>query len=255
MYNRNPGGSNQHRHVGKFFCKSTCSSISPQPKLITQCLLRGTLKLPPTTTYWQQQNCTTVRGHPSISLLPPSSPTLPLFICTSPIPLYHLQGPHSKANNFCTHNPMTFQKSTHWMSSTSHIPCKGTSVRFLTSSLLSYSPPVYMYSLSSPLYHLQGLHRQLTTSIPTARRLLFRRPDDFYPDGPTTSIPTAQLILSRRPDTYSWRLLSRRPDKFYPDGPTTSIPMARWLPRRRPTGSWRLLSPLTTQTWMAPHES
>jgi hypothetical protein len=35
---------------------------------------------------------------------------------------------------------------------------KGTSVHFLTYSLFSYSPPVYMYSLSSPLYHLQGLH-------------------------------------------------------------------------------------------------
>jgi hypothetical protein len=41
-----------------------------------------------------------VRGHLSVSLLPPSSPTLPLFICTSPIPLYHPQGPHSKADNF-----------------------------------------------------------------------------------------------------------------------------------------------------------
>jgi hypothetical protein len=63
-----------------------------------------------------------VRGHPSVSLLPLSSPTSPLFICTPPTPLYHLQGPHSKANNSRTHNLMTFQKSTHWMSSTSCIP-------------------------------------------------------------------------------------------------------------------------------------
>jgi hypothetical protein len=34
--------------------------------------------------------------------------------------------------------------------------CKGTSVRFLTSPIFSHSPPVYMYSLSSPLYHFQG---------------------------------------------------------------------------------------------------
>jgi hypothetical protein len=47
--------------------------------------------------------------------------------------------------------------------------CKGTSIRFLTSSFLSYSPPVYMYFLSSPLYHLQGLHLQPMTSILTAR--------------------------------------------------------------------------------------
>jgi hypothetical protein len=33
--------------------------------------------------------------------------------------------------------------------------CKGTSVRFLTSPILSHSPPVHMYSLSSPLYHFQ----------------------------------------------------------------------------------------------------
>jgi hypothetical protein len=36
--------------------------------------------------------------------------------------------------------------------------CKGTSVHFLTSPILSYSPPVHMYSTSSPLYYLQGLH-------------------------------------------------------------------------------------------------
>jgi hypothetical protein len=34
--------------------------------------------------------------------------------------------------------------------------CKGTSVRFLTSPIFSHSPPVHMYSLSSPLYHFQG---------------------------------------------------------------------------------------------------
>jgi hypothetical protein len=63
-----------------------------------------------------------VREHLSVSLLPLSSPTLPLFICTSPIPLYHLQGPHSKANDFRIQSPMTFQKSTHQMSSTSRVP-------------------------------------------------------------------------------------------------------------------------------------
>jgi hypothetical protein len=63
----------------------------------------------------------TVRGHPFISLLPLSSPTLPLFICTSPIPLHHLQGPHSKADDFRTHNPMTFQKLIHRISLTSHV--------------------------------------------------------------------------------------------------------------------------------------
>jgi hypothetical protein len=35
--------------------------------------------------------------------------------------------------------------------------CKGTSVRFLTSPILSHSPPVHMYSPSSPLYYSQGL--------------------------------------------------------------------------------------------------
>jgi hypothetical protein len=41
-----------------------------------------------------------VRGHPFFSLPPLSSPTLPLFICILPTPLYHLQGPHPKANDF-----------------------------------------------------------------------------------------------------------------------------------------------------------
>jgi hypothetical protein len=50
--------------------------------------------------------------------------------------------------------------------------CKGTSVRFLTSPILSHSPPVHMYSLSSPLYYFQGPYLQPTTS---------------KPDGPTTS--------------------------------------------------------------------
>jgi hypothetical protein len=35
--------------------------------------------------------------------------------------------------------------------------CKGTSVRFLTSPILSHSPPVHMYSPSSSLYYSQGL--------------------------------------------------------------------------------------------------
>jgi hypothetical protein len=34
--------------------------------------------------------------------------------------------------------------------------CKGTSVCFLTSPLISHSPSVHMYSPSSPLYHFQG---------------------------------------------------------------------------------------------------
>jgi hypothetical protein len=37
-----------------------------------------------------------------------------------------------------------------------HIICKGTSVRFLTSPILSHSPPVHIYSPSSPLYYSQG---------------------------------------------------------------------------------------------------
>jgi hypothetical protein len=44
--------------------------------------------------------------------------------------------------------------------------CKGTSIRFLTSPILSHSPPVYMYSPSSPLYYLQGSYSRLMTSRP-----------------------------------------------------------------------------------------
>jgi hypothetical protein len=60
-----------------------------------------------------------VRGHPSISLPPLSSPTLPLFICILPTPLYHLQGPHPKADDLCIQSPMTFWMSTHRKLSTS----------------------------------------------------------------------------------------------------------------------------------------
>jgi hypothetical protein len=38
-----------------------------------------------------------VRGHPSVSLPLLYSPTLPLSICMSPTPLYHLQGPHPQS--------------------------------------------------------------------------------------------------------------------------------------------------------------
>jgi hypothetical protein len=51
---------------------------------------------------------TYVRGHPFISLPPLSSPSLPLFICVSPTPLYYLQGPHPK--------PMTFVFKVQWLS-------------------------------------------------------------------------------------------------------------------------------------------
>jgi hypothetical protein len=44
--------------------------------------------------------------------------------------------------------------------------CKGTSIHFLTSPILSHSPPVHMYFPSSPLYHLQGPYLKLTTSRP-----------------------------------------------------------------------------------------
>jgi hypothetical protein len=44
-------------------------------------------------------------------------------------------------------------------------PCKGTSVHFLTSPILSHSSPVHMYSLSLPLYYLQGpMVRRLSRS-------------------------------------------------------------------------------------------
>jgi hypothetical protein len=49
--------------------------------------------------------------------------------------------------------------------------CKGTSVHFLTSSLLSYSPPVHMYFPT----HLCTISRDHTQS----RRLLYSKSDDF----------------------------------------------------------------------------
>jgi hypothetical protein len=44
--------------------------------------------------------------------------------------------------------------------------CKGTSVHFLTSYILSHSPHVHMYSPPSPLYYSQGPYPQPTTSRP-----------------------------------------------------------------------------------------
>jgi hypothetical protein len=44
--------------------------------------------------------------------------------------------------------------------------CKGTSICFLTSPILSHSLPVHMYSPSSPLYYLQGPYLKPTTSRP-----------------------------------------------------------------------------------------
>jgi hypothetical protein len=68
----------------------------------------------------ERVNNVSVRGQLSISLLPLSSPALPLFICTFPIPLHHPQGPHSKADDSHIQSPMTFQKLTHRLSLT---PC------------------------------------------------------------------------------------------------------------------------------------
>jgi hypothetical protein len=44
--------------------------------------------------------------------------------------------------------------------------CKRTSIHFLTSPILSHSPPVHMYSPSSPLHYLQGPYLKLATSRP-----------------------------------------------------------------------------------------
>jgi hypothetical protein len=70
------------------------------------------LLLPPAYNMDIQGQLPAVRGHLSISLPPLSSPTLPLFICISPTPLYHLQAPHPKPTTFVLKSPMTFQMST-----------------------------------------------------------------------------------------------------------------------------------------------
>jgi hypothetical protein len=48
----------------------------------------------------------------------------------------------------------------------SYRECKGTSIRFLTSPVLSHSTLVHMYSPSPPLYYLQGSYLKPTTSRP-----------------------------------------------------------------------------------------
>jgi hypothetical protein len=53
-----------------------------------------------------------VRGHPSVSLLPLSSPILPYSPLVYMYFHHHLQGPHSKADDLRTHSPTTLQKLT-----------------------------------------------------------------------------------------------------------------------------------------------
>jgi hypothetical protein len=60
--------------------------------------------------------------------------------------------------------------------------CKGTSVYFLTSPILSHSTLVHMYSPSPPLYQFQGPHL---------------KPMTFKPDGPMTfQKSTYRLLLT-----------------------------------------------------------
>jgi hypothetical protein len=84
--------------------------------------------------------------------------------------------------------------------------CKGTSVCFITSPLLSYSPPVHMYSLSSPLYHLQGLHLKPTTSILTVQQLPRRRltRSRWHPFSFTAGTWTAPHELGMHWDRSTW---------------------------------------------------
>jgi hypothetical protein len=56
--------------------------------------------------------------------------------------------------------------STHHITAAGFAICKGTSVRFLTSPIISHSPPVHMYSPSPPLYYLQKSYLRPTTSRP-----------------------------------------------------------------------------------------
>jgi hypothetical protein len=76
--------------------------------------------------------------------------------------------------------------------------CKGTSVHFLTSPILSHSPPVHMYSPSSPLYYLQGPYLRPTTSKPDC--LTTSKPDcpmTSKPDCPTTSKPDCPTTFQK----------------------------------------------------------
>jgi hypothetical protein len=63
---------------------------------------------------------------------------------------------------FCPENEATtalmWLESDHYFQGKQNVEvdCKGTSVHFLTSPLISHFPPVHMYSPSLPLYHLQG---------------------------------------------------------------------------------------------------
>jgi hypothetical protein len=92
--------------------------------------------------------------------------------------------------------------------------CKGTSVCFLTSPILSHSPPVHMYSPSSPLYYLQGPYLKPMTS---------------RPDGPMTfQKSTHQQLSTSHVPTRSYLNSIRRTKDALVSGDTSSISANDW---------------------------
>jgi hypothetical protein len=71
--------------------------------------------------------------------------------------------------------------------------CKGTSVHFLTSHILSHSPPVHMYSPSSPLYYRQGSYLRPTTSRPNCPTTFQK---STHQQSSTSHVPTHSYLNS-----------------------------------------------------------
>jgi hypothetical protein len=73
---------------------------------------------------------------------------------------------NSKPKGFEDMVPTSLHTYADVFSETAFDSCKGTSILFLTSPILSHSPPVHMYPPSPPLYYLQGSYLKPTTSRP-----------------------------------------------------------------------------------------
>jgi hypothetical protein len=84
-------------------CHVTATVMCSVMVMVTQTCVQTQSGLGLDLSWWLMM--VSVRGHPSVSLPPLSSSTLPLFICILPTPLYHLQEPHPKADDLCIQSP------------------------------------------------------------------------------------------------------------------------------------------------------
>jgi hypothetical protein len=102
-----------------------------------------------------------------------------------------------------------------YISPVTHIPnCKGTSIRFLTSSLLSYSPPVHMYSPHTSV--------PSPGTTPQSQRPSYSKSDDFPDvDSPeVVNFPLLPLLVPQQHRMYLGRIRIGPRDTMAPSAVT-----------------------------------